>query len=539
MTSLFNETNWYNDNSGDPHSLGKTISAGTFNKLVITYSTDDIYLISETSTTISGVEDAYAYTGSPIKPVPVVVCNGRTLTENTHYHVAYHDFTDPGTASLVVVGKGLFSGSVSKNYEISDPQLVWSAGSNIQVTTDRVTKQPILVTGTGNVNLVIADGVTLTAQGGITIADGATLTMIGPGSLTVTGKEGDAGAIATTIGDNGGNGNTGGTGISGSLIVYGGTVNVTGGTGGAGGAGAGGSFRLGGGTGGTGGAGGTGISGSLTVNGGTVTAEGGTGGTGGNGASATASSTPGDGGDGGAGGMSLSGSLTVNGGTVITKGGAGGAGGAGGKGFDIYSDEPGSNGRSGASGHALDGSVICTIVGYVIQESRDNRTWNDLTSGSTSTLRYVRVVATQNYTLSARPASFAGQTRYWVTFYHPYLSFQLPAGAQAFTMKEDKALYRVGDGSVVPANCAVVIMADASALTGVSGGIGTLTLTATSASATPESGNILRGESAATSASSLVSGNQQVYVLGKDSVGNVGFYEYTGTIPANKAYYVE
>lgn len=131
--------------------------------------------------------------------------------------------------------------------------------------------------------------------------------------------------------------------------------------------------------------------------------------------------------------------------------------------------------------------------------------------------------------LLARQAAFAGQTRYWATFYHPTWSYRLPAGAQAFTMKNDHALYRVGDGTIVPAGCAVVIMADSA----------DITLTVTDASATAESGNILHGTSEATAKASLFSGNQKVYVMGK-SGNNFGFFEFSGaTVPANKAYYVE
>ena len=88
-------------------------------------------------------------------------------------------------------------------------------------------------------------------------------------------------------------------------------------------------------------------------------------------------------------------------------------------------------------------------------------------------------------------------------------------------MKTDKALYRVGDGSVIPAGCAVIVVADRA----------TLTLRQTSATATPEPGNVLIGTD---SASNL----NDVFVLSK--VGdNFGFYKFSGTIPANKVYYVE
>jgi len=132
--------------------------------------------------------------------------------------------------------------------------------------------------------------------------------------------------------------------------------------------------------------------------------------------------------------------------------------------------------------------------------------------------------------ITANAATLNGLAKNWCTFYHPSLSYSLPNGEQAFTMKADKGLYLVGDGSEIPAGTPVVIMSDAAAIT----------LTKLDASTmTAESDNILHGTAAETLRTSLITGSQKVYVLGK--VGDeFGFYEYTGdTIPANKAYYVE
>ena len=156
--------------------------------------------------------------------------------------------------------------------------------------------------------------------------------------------------------------------------------------------------------------------------------------------------------------------------------------------------------------------------------------------GSTLTMLAVDVEVTASLatitskTVTAHLATFAGQTRYWTTFYHPYWNFLLPAGAQAFTMDSDHALYRVGDGSVIPADCAVVIMAESASIEA----------TVSGADAPSVDGNILEGTSADTAASTLVTGTKKVHVMGLVS-NTFGFFEYTGTdpIPANKAYYVE
>jgi hypothetical protein len=149
----------------------------------------------------------------------------------------------------------------------------------------------------------------------------------------------------------------------------------------------------------------------------------------------------------------------------------------------------------------------------------------------------VTVTATQTATasvsLTAHQAAYAGEVRYWATFFHPDFSYRLSADARACIMRNDKALYLLGDGSVIPAGCAVVIMVESSSTNN------SIEITLTKTSSQLSVVGILNGTATATDATSLVTGNKNVYVLGKDAVGNLGFFPFTGTIPANKAYYVE
>ena len=135
--------------------------------------------------------------------------------------------------------------------------------------------------------------------------------------------------------------------------------------------------------------------------------------------------------------------------------------------------------------------------------------------------------------IQAHSATYAGQTHYWATFFSNEGNYRLPAGAQAFTINRsksnDKAMYRLGDGSVIPAGCAVVIMAD----------METIHLTLTDATATPQADNKLLGVGTDTAKASLITGNKKVYVMGV-SGGIFGFHVFSGTtVPANKAFYVE
>ena len=142
--------------------------------------------------------------------------------------------------------------------------------------------------------------------------------------------------------------------------------------------------------------------------------------------------------------------------------------------------------------------------------------------------------AADTFVIPANQAALNGVTKFWATFYHPLGNYQLPDGAMALTMDSNKQLYVVGNGNIVPAATAVVIMADASALDAN----GKLVLTETTETATPVDGNKLEGTSVATATTNLVSGTQKVYVLSK--VGeDFGFFQFEGTLNANKAYFID
>ena len=142
----------------------------------------------------------------------------------------------------------------------------WTGGTYTATTNEELGA----ITVGADATLTINEGVTVTVSGGIN-ANGHTLTVNGAGTLTVTGTNGTNGANSSEY-DGGGGGN-GSAGFTGTLIVDGATVNVTGGNGGNGGSG----FQYGG----SGGNGAAGVSGSITLNSGSATITGGAGGNGG------------------------------------------------------------------------------------------------------------------------------------------------------------------------------------------------------------------------------------------------------------------
>ncbi len=76
-------------------------------------------LIPVSSAKISGVNAAYEYTGMPWEPVPVLSYKNEALEYGIDYEVTgYLNNVDPGTATIILKGKGSFTGTVRKTFKI-------------------------------------------------------------------------------------------------------------------------------------------------------------------------------------------------------------------------------------------------------------------------------------------------------------------------------------------------------------------------------------------------------------------------------------
>jgi hypothetical protein len=126
--------------------------------------------------------------------------------------------------------------------------------------------------------------------------------------------------------------------------------------------------------------------------------------------------------------------------------------------------------------------------------------------------------------LTLHSAQLNGVTRYFTTFYHPLLNFRLSEGAEAVTMAESGQLYLLGDGSIIPSDCPVIIFSFTP----------TVLLTLAPDTQISTSNNALQGTSA-----EIDTPSTHTYIVGQVN-DSIGLIHYEGEkIPAGKAYYVE
>ena len=218
----------------------------------ITVNNTTVY--SEASTV--SMEETYDYTGSAINVVPSVTNPfGTLLTAGTDYSVTFSPHStvqETGVYTMTISGVGSYVGTKTIQFKVVGPddnKVVTSSTTELttgayDVAYDVTIGSRIAITG--DVTLNLCGGATLNAPKGIELTSGNSLTINGPGALVINNcDENKSGIGASSVG---------------TLVINGGTINVTGGEFGAG---IGGDF-------------GNTSGGSITINGGVVNATGGT-----------------------------------------------------------------------------------------------------------------------------------------------------------------------------------------------------------------------------------------------------------------------
>ena len=152
-------------------------------------------LYDSSKLTVTGIEDSYDYTGSPIEPVPTLTWNGLNLTAGTDYTVTYTNNVEcGGTATVTITGIGNYTGTITKTFEISTAEIHDSDVTGLEdsyvYTGDAITPVPVIHIGTRD--LIAGTDYVITYSDN-NVNAGETVT------ITISQKDGSNYTIATPI----------------------------------------------------------------------------------------------------------------------------------------------------------------------------------------------------------------------------------------------------------------------------------------------------------------------------------------------------
>ncbi|MDD6423555.1 MAG: hypothetical protein PUF83_10965, partial [Intestinibaculum porci] len=102
-----------------------------------------ITLTSLKKAKVSKLLPAYGYTGKVIKPSPVIKLGSITLKKNKDYTITYKSNKKKGKATLIVKGKGLYTGTITKSFKIVRKTALKKAQLRLPKKTYKYTKKAI------------------------------------------------------------------------------------------------------------------------------------------------------------------------------------------------------------------------------------------------------------------------------------------------------------------------------------------------------------------------------------------------------------
>lgn len=130
----------YQDNANV--GSAKVIITGAGNYTGTTTKTFTISAVDITSLEASLAEAEYTFDGTAKKPAVTVKDGAKTLVNGTDYTVNYKNSTKPGVATVGIIGKGNYTGVITKTFKIKPevPSITLVAGSkSITINWDKLT----------------------------------------------------------------------------------------------------------------------------------------------------------------------------------------------------------------------------------------------------------------------------------------------------------------------------------------------------------------------------------------------------------------
>ncbi|MGN0594136.1 MAG: leucine-rich repeat protein, partial [Hominimerdicola sp.] len=155
----------------------------------ITESTTDI-----SNCTITIPKNSYEYTGSPIKPKVTITNGENTLVNGTDYVIRYANNIEVGTASIIIAGRGNYSGKVTYTFEITETT------TDISNCTITIPKNSYEYTGSQiKPKVTITDGENTLVNGTDYVIRYADNIEVGTASIIIAGRGNYSGKVTKTF----------------------------------------------------------------------------------------------------------------------------------------------------------------------------------------------------------------------------------------------------------------------------------------------------------------------------------------------------
>lgn len=120
---------------------------------------------------------SFNYTGEAIEPAVTVTYKGHELVEGTDYELEYKNNTNAGTASVVITGKGNYTGSVTKTFTIKKAVNAVTAKNFVKTYSAAAQSFALGATAKGGTRTYASSSrsVTVTKAGKVTVKPGSSV----------------------------------------------------------------------------------------------------------------------------------------------------------------------------------------------------------------------------------------------------------------------------------------------------------------------------------------------------------------------------
>ena len=176
----------YSNNTGAGSAAVTVTGKGNYSGTVSKSFTIGARPIASATVTLS--QTTYTYDGNEKKPTVTVKDGSKTLSAGTDYTVAYANNKNVGTATVTVTGKGVYTGTVTKEFAITEAPKINLTNCTVTLSQtaynfDGTAKKPSVTVKYGLVTLNSGTDYSVSYADNIKIGT-ATVTVTGKGSYT-------------------------------------------------------------------------------------------------------------------------------------------------------------------------------------------------------------------------------------------------------------------------------------------------------------------------------------------------------------------